>query len=322
MSDLSCRWAGRDNPRLLRDRHDESCEDEDCKGCQECYLRHCVVCGITHVSQQTCPECIGTVRTGLIEIRNLFAQLPAQALYGGVDGYLEAARPIPGGEAMALMAPAGNGRAVAWARERGDDVSHAEDERASELDPPEMMLVTWEDDWRSIRNQKTEDVASLNAAAEYLSEHLHWAAQEHDAFDAFAEDIRSQVGRLEDVLHAGERDERTAPCLYCSGRIEREYDRKKGFSDNYRCLGRCKRPYTRDQYVNAVRAGYLAKADKLTAADAAIKFGIAASRIRVWGSRFPDLKAGKDDTGLWLYKVSAVAAKIEADERESVADSA
>ncbi len=322
MSELSCIWKGREHPRALRDRHVEGCEDETCRGCQDCYLTHCVICGINHVSEQTCPECVGNIRTGLIEIQSLYAQLPAQALYGGSNGKLEAARPIPGGEAAVLLAPSSNGRAVAWARERGDDVSHKADERIGEIDSPELMLVTWEDDWRSIRNQSTKEPASLSGAANYLNEHLHWAAQHHDAFDAFANDIRSQVGRLEDVLHAGEREERTAPCLYCRGRIERIYHQTTGFSDNYRCVGKCRRPYTREQYLNACRAGYLAAAKVLTAADASIRLGVPASRIRVWGSRFPELKSGKSDTGLWLYKMSDLAAKIEADERETVADSA
>lgn len=320
MSD--CYWRGIELPRGLKDRHTEECEDSDCRGCQTCFLHHCVVCGITHVAEQTCPACIGTIRSNLIEVRNLFAQLPAQALYGGSDGRLEAARPIPGGEAMALIGPSSNGRAVAWARERGDDVSHLLDERHGEIAPPELMLVTWEDDWRSLRGQAVEDLVSIHTAADYLDTHLHWAAQNHDAFDAFASDISAQVARLEDVLHAGERDELTAPCLYCRGRIERVYHRKTGFSDNYQCLGKCGRNYSREQYLNAVRAAYLANADRLTAADASIRLGIPATRIRVWGSRFPELKAGRSDTGLWMYKMSALQAKIEEDERDSVADSA
>ena len=318
----TCIWQGRENPRTLRNRHEDDCESETCKGCQPCAESHCVVCGIEHVADQTCPTCIATVRFGLAEIESLYRQLPAQALYGGSDGYLEASRPIPGGEAMVLLSPSSNGRAVAWSRERGDDVSHLSDERIGEVEPPEQMLVTWEDDWREIRNHRTEEIATLTAAAAYLDEHLAWAAQHHDAFDDFANDIRRQVGRLEDVLHAGERKGKTVPCIWCKGTIDQIYHKRTGFSGEYQCMGRCGRKYTTDQYRNAVKAAHLIYASKLTASQLEQKLGVKASRVRVWGARYPEIKAGKNEDGLWLYKVSEVESRLDNEEGTEVAEPA
>ena len=185
---------------------------------------------------------------------------------------------------------------------------------AGEHLPTENVLVSWEEDWRKEFGVPTDDLASVEGARAFLDDRLAWAAQHHPAFDGFAEEIRAHRSHLEDVLHEGERSEKTAPCLYCGGRIEREYDRRNGFQDTWRCRGRCKREYSRASYLQAVKRGYIARADRLTASDAARRLGISASRIRVWGARFPELKAGRDEHGLWLYKVSDLEARMASQE--------
>lgn len=326
----SCIWRGQNNPRALRGRHDEDgCKDQygdpdpHCKGCQACTDAHCIVCGIEHVDQLTCPTCVASVRDGLIQIRNLFHQLPEQAISGGDDGRLEAARPIPGGEAMVLMAPGSDARARGWAGERGDDTSHKADEIDGDSYPPSIMLVTWEDDWRKIKSQPTKQAATVYSCWNYLDENLHWAARHHEAFDAFAEEVRQQVARLEDVLHAGDRPEATVGCLYCRGKLERVFSTKTGFSDDYKCGNpHCGRTCRRPQYLSAVKAAWIALAEVLPAEYAAIRLGIPATRIRVWGSRFPELKSGRNKNGLWLYKVSDLAAKLEESKEDEDVESA
>jgi len=322
-----CIWRGSLEPRAIRNRHDEDgCvdiydePDPSCRGCLPCPHAHCVVCGIEHVGEQTCPACIGAARDGLLQIRNMFAQLPTQAVDGGGGGKLEAARPIPGGEAMVLMSPGSDGRARGWARERGDDVSHRGDELPSDPYPPTVMMTTWEDDWRKIKSQPAEDLATVFGAWDYLDGNLAWAAQNHDAFDSFAEEIRQQVARLEDVLQAGDRPEATVGCLHCRGKLVRGFSKRTGFSDTYKCES-CFKTYNRDQYLGAVKAAWIAMAPSLPAEYAAIRLGIPATRIRVWGSRYPELKDGHNENGLWLYKVSDLAAKLE-ESREDDDDSA
>jgi len=298
--ELRCIWRGKDQPRALKDRHEDDCEDDECRGCLQCPRYHCIVCGIKHVDRQTCPECVGVVRGDLRDIASMYLALRDHAISGGQDGRLEASRDLPGGEAMNMLVPGGQRGYIGIGEHR----------------PTENVLGDWENDWRKITGNYTDDLVSVEGAWAFLDEHLSWAAQHHLAFDDFAKEIRAHRAHLEDVLHEGERAEKTAPCLYCGGRIEREYHKRQGFLDHWRCQGRCQRSYSRDQYLQAVKRGYIASADKLTASDAARRLGIPATRIRVWGARYPELKAGRNEQGLWLYKVSELEAKLNPAQEE------
>lgn len=50
-----CFWVASDQPRWLRARHVDECEDETCRGCQPCTEPHCRVCGVAH-SEGACPD--------------------------------------------------------------------------------------------------------------------------------------------------------------------------------------------------------------------------------------------------------------------------
>lgn len=325
MSD--CIWKGSDHPRAIKHRHLDHCADGECRGCEPCRAPHCVVCGIEHVSEQTCPECVGASRDDLFEIVKLWRDLPNQALHGGSNGLLEAGREIPGGEALVMIAPGSDGRAVIWAKERGDDVSHRDDERKGELAVPEIMLVGWEDDWRSLLGSRTDDPASLPAAVTYLDDHLSWAAQHHDAFDSFATEVRQQRAHLEDVLHAGERQETGAPCFKCGKALVLIYGDDDGdeSTDRWCCEGkRCDaKPLTREEYARNATQESMPYAEWLSSTDMELQWGIPSGSTRGWGSdkADPRIRKRRDfHTGRMVYNVEDARRRAGHDLGDRVGD--
>lgn len=236
MSD--CIWTGSETPRAVRGRHVEDCETDDCRGCQRCTEPHCGTCGRTHVDQQTCASCCAATRDDLRAVRTLTGQLRHHAIVGGSDGHLEAARAIPGGEAMVLMGPGG---------ESGDALP-------SDPMPSLLLLATWEDAWRHELGQPAAaHLADMPTAYGYLSDWLDVAAQKHPAFDEFASDLRRQVARLEAVLHDGIKDDPAGiECFECGGGLVRKMT-DHGMDDRWTCR-RCRRRYTDPEYHLAIRA--------------------------------------------------------------------
>lgn len=225
--------------RLTGRRHDGPHEQ-----CEPCQHPHCAVCGARHTDDahpQTCLDCVASVRVDLSAIVTLIAHLPGQAAHGGRDGRLEAARPIPGGDATVLLAGGSN------------TTTSSPDESPADPIPPLLLLASWEDDWRRQLGQPAGPRATIDRTIRYLAGHLPLAAQRLDVFPDFASDLRQLRGRLEDVVHAGERDDTTAaPCFDCGGQIVRRITRK-GRSDAYTCR-RCSRGYDVVSYWLAVRS--------------------------------------------------------------------
>lgn len=218
---MICRHNGPTMPRTILGRHDDDCDNPDCAGCLECPETHCAVCGIEHTDNAhpvTCPTCVGTIRDNLTAIVALAKNLRRHAIYGSNPaGRLEAARPIPGGEAMVMMGPATTAHGRAWYDELGLDSSHKDDEHEADQDTVTLILSTWEDDWRDTLGAPTERRASIRRAAAYLDQHLTMMAQRHNPpVEEFANDLDGLRTHLEDLLHAGVRDDTGAPCIYCN----------------------------------------------------------------------------------------------------------
>lgn len=289
MAVRECRWTGRETPRAVWDRHTDECDDDRCRGCQPCTKAHCVVCGIEHVDEQTCPSCIGTTRTDLAEIRRMYHALPLHAVEGGNDGHLESSRPIPGGEAMVMLAP-------------GSGHGYAEYERKGEAIPTELLLATWEDDWREVRSGETAlELASVDAAVKYLDANLDWAAQQHPAFDSFAEEIREHRAHLEDVLHDGERIDTGAPCKVCGRPLERNYG-AQAKDDSWWC-DRCKVLIRPDEYAENVARESRQYAKWLPAAEMAEEHRIPRGTLSSWASDGKVRKRRDTNLGRVVYNV-------------------
>ena len=311
-----CIWQGSDQPRAIKRRHEDDCEDEGCRGCLPCPGPHCIVCGIEHVDQRTCPECVGQAREDVFEIRKLWRNLPRHALVGGNNGKLEAAREIPGGEAMVLLIPGSHGKGATAAKRRGDDASHLEDERDSETMLPELCLVNWEEDWRRmLGNPPDPDVpASLEDAATFLDEHLSWAAQEHDAFDEFAREVRQQRAHIEDVLHAGERTETGAPCLEHNKPLVKVYGKTEA-DDRWVCP-RCPEPVSLADYARNTAQEGKKYAEWLTATDMAEVYDINVGTLQGWASKKLVKKRRDVNLGRMVYRVEQAKALRDAGAQE------
>lgn len=244
---LTCKHAGRDEPRLVIGRHEDECADDQCPGCQECTEIHCLVCGVEHlVHEQTCPNCITETRERLKTLYGLHKHLGSEARNGSQNGRLAAARPIPGGEATVLRSGGSHGRAVSFSEEynllatnaglRTKDTSHKTDERHGEPLPTLQLIDQWEDVWRAqLGNPLPEPTVHWRAhagsptagrnfleSAKFMNEHLSWAAQHTASFGEFVRDIVKQATILEDVLHDGIRLEKGAPCFRCGTVLERD----------------------------------------------------------------------------------------------------
>lgn len=245
-----------DGDRLTGPRH-----DGDHLECARCEETHCGCCSARHVDPKsnahprTCVRCQEATRGHLSACETLVAHLPAQAAYGGRGGLLEAARPIPGGDAQVLLA---------WG---GDSTTSAADESEDDPIPALLLLSTWEDTWRKKLGHRGGPRPTMSNVCGYLHQHLGWAAQRHDAFPYFAEDMRKLRSRLENVLHDGERDDTVAaPCFDCAGQLVRLVD-DDGRSDRYTCR-RCHREMDVAGYWLAVRAHHEAQAAAATTAQA------------------------------------------------------
>ncbi len=221
---------------------------------EPCPQRHCCVCSRGHcddTTPQTCAECVGVVRENLTAIVDMHDRLEDEAVHTHADGRLNTG-PL-GGDAMVMLSPGSDARARVWARERGDDVSHAGDEVWSDPVPPLLLLATHEDDWRQILGHQPGPTATVWRCVDYLGTHLTLMAQKHPAFDEFARDLAQLRGRLEAVLHDGNReDQADVSCFECAGSLVRRIT-DRGADDHWTCR-RCRRRYTDPEYHLAVRA--------------------------------------------------------------------
>lgn len=303
MSDnLNCRWTGTETPRAIKHRHEDDCDDERCKGCLRCPRYHCVVCGIEHVDEQTCPGCVGETREDLTEVVALHAALPAHAVDGGRAGKLEAARPIPGGEATVMYGPGAPRGEIGKGEHR----------------TTEQVLVGWEDDWRSMYGAPTDDLASMLGAAVFLLDRLTSAAQTHPAFDAFASEIREHRSHLEDVLHDGERVDTGAPCDACHQPFERVWA-KDEVNDRWWC-DRCKISLKVGQYVEHVSRQARKHKDWLTARDMNLEHDIPIGTLHGWASKGTVAKRKDVNVGRMVYCVADAKTERDRATREKESD--
>lgn len=256
MKPKPCRYVASDEPRAVKGEHLDECGG-DCAGCLPCEHRHCVIDGHRHVDDAhplTCPSCVGDVRDDLDQITDMHARLRGEAVVRGMAGDRDGT--VLGGDAMVMLA-------MRWREQTGlaSDGDHSHELEGDPV-PPLLVLATWEDAWRDHLGHDPAGTASVDAAAGYLALVLTRMAQEPDLpFEDFARDIRQLRGRLEDVLHDGEREERTrVPCLDCGARLVKRYATKAA-ADHHACP-KCARRYTDGEFA-------LAKADHLASEDAA-----------------------------------------------------
>lgn len=316
---MNCRWVASDQPRILPGRHDADCAGE-CDGCLPCPDYHCSVCRRVHVEGRTCAECLAETRDDLTQVRLMCGALPAEVRHRGVNG-----------EAMTLLGISADPEAWQYVEasylagrlpEGWIETTHGKGCPTLVNEPclgckgderhPLAVLGTWEMVWRDYLEHETDAKSNVHDAAAYLNQQMTYMAQRDEVpFEDFARDVRRCRAHLEDVLHAGDRDETGAPCVQCEEPMVRVVT-DQGAQDAYNCK-HCHRTVTGNQYRYAIGVAYIAHADRLTATDMAQRFSedeLKATVVRVWGARDLIRKRGTNDQGLTLYDVSDVAARL------------
>lgn len=299
---------------------------------EPCTERHCLDCGITHVHQRVCASCVNVTRGELNHVVWLTLRAVTERKH-----HVDAA--IPGGDSTVLVGPYSLGAADQRARHTGRDrlgypaeYGYATDETLnlpSDPAPPLLVLATWEDDWRQTFGHPAATwIAQVGPAASYLLRHLHHAAQHHDAWDEFADEIRQLRGRLEDVVLDGHRDEPGVSCKRCGTTLIRSTEERRairychghgpgnvcpwprkgccdrgGLRDEWTCP-HCRTTLSKQEYHEHVTETYRANAPALTAADIADEYGIPRGSVRGWASTGKVRRRGKNLDGHQLYDVA------------------
>ncbi|WP_183092918.1 hypothetical protein [Nocardioides stalactiti] len=270
---MSCYRIARDQPRLVRNRHDPvACPMVgwhpplawDCDGCQPCTRPHCSTCDREHVTDLTCPNCISEIRTNIERIVELTG-LPL------VDELLTRGNRS---EAAHLLGPTAHVKQ--WQQRRKHGYRNHRDDVVG-LDHPLWVLGVWDlmitEHYGHIRTANV----TVTTAADYIKRNLSDLAQDPLIdFPAFAGEIAQCKTHLETVLRADEQVERAAPCVKCGTHLVKA---ERG----YRCT-RCHDDLTENQYHLAVKAAHIKHADRLNADDLAQRIGVPASTIRSWAS--------------------------------------
>lgn len=191
------------------------------------------------------------VARDLTEIERMTAQLDDQAEHKAnatIDG-----SGLPGGLAMVALAPVAN--LEAWhnrlgAAERdGRNVTDILEDEDETWEPPLQTLRFWSEDWRREWAAEHDIVHTVATEANFLRWCLPWAWDNEPRWDDFAADIRAARIRLENVLYAGNRAERTRiECDQCDQpkRLIKLYGNAEDGSDDIWKCPSCKARFTAD----------------------------------------------------------------------------
>lgn len=242
-----------------------------------------------------------SIARDLRAIVSLWGDLPEEATYRADD------KDLPGGDALAMMAPAANleaweHRYEALEASRGHlptftaivgGEDYAGDQQA-ELHPL-LVLATWEDAIRDERDQPTDLRATVERAADYVGKSVDWMLgineygdQNFLGIDQLSIDLRRCRAMLENLLHDGERAEWTR--VTC---ISDECDEKPRLmkvyadevaEDHHKCPA-CRARYDFDEFKRAAAVhmhSEMADDAWVTVADAAHSIGRPARTVRTW----------------------------------------
>lgn len=241
------------------------------------------------------------VARDLTEIVNMSALLDDQAEHKAnatIDG-----TGLPGGMAMVSLAPVANleawtNRFDAAGRKQQDLMVEDED---PDWEPVLQTLCFWSEDWRRENHAEWGARPTVASEAAFIRWALDWAWENELRWDDFCADIRKARVRMENVMYAGDRPERGAPCLYeeCRGarllrKMEptRDEDGHKVWRQSDWFCPRCHRRWDNDRYVaNVAAAAWNAQAEVIdgetwcSAKYAARQVGRPEVTVRSWVSK-------------------------------------
>lgn len=191
------------------------------------------------------------VARDLSEIVELHTRTLAQAIQNAgakIDG-----TSLPGGEAMVSLAsvaePEINTRRVALAEDAHLAECHRSEhskcwtgsEDEDDTEPVLQTLLFWSEQWREEHGYPLEGrTPTVATEANLIRSLLEWACDHELHWDDFATDVRDARVKLENLLYAGERAERTrVECNRCDAkkrRLIRQYGPEvDGSGDRWKC---------------------------------------------------------------------------------------
>jgi hypothetical protein len=200
------------------------------------------------------------VARDLREIETLYEGLLVQAVHKAND------RLMPGGEAMVALAPVGS--PYEW----GENVAaeefyhlsicnrldhsrcHYAESEDDEGEPPLQTLLFWSEQWRAEAGYSLDRRPTISTEANFIRGSLDWAWDNELHWDEFAKDVRRARVRLENLLYAGKRADRTRvrcdadDCDFKPLLIVAYADTED--ADHFKCPS-CKRRYSPDEFQRA-----------------------------------------------------------------------
>lgn len=166
---------------------------------------------------------LGKVDRDLGEIIDLHAKLLTQAVRDGAH------RLMPGGHAMVALANVAN--MEAWenqqqATERYEQAyTSVEDEDPDDAWSPFQLLEFWSEQWRREHGAEYGRRPTIATEASFLRWCLNWAWENEPAWNDFAQDVNLARLKLENILTAGNRVERTRVQCDATDCLERQTER-------------------------------------------------------------------------------------------------
>lgn len=204
-------------------------------------------------------------------------------------------RLMPGGEAMAASGPVAN--LEAWENMNaagevlGRAYTSAVDEDPEDAWSPAQTIEFWAEAWRRERGAEYDDHRrDITTEAKFLKASLEWAWDHEPHFGEFLADMRQARTKLENLLHEGERAERSrVVCNLCDDAprlILRHGDAPDGSEDHHYCPAcrhRFDAPAFRDARAAQLRSTSAARMVSLRDAIGTLKAqGRSERTIRKW----------------------------------------
>lgn len=298
----------------------------------------CICCGqsLREHEQQTCERCLHQARTDLAGVVTMFEELPS--LLGQMRarkaGVRSSEPPLMGGDVLAMLSNGSSGgrprrltseearRPERWwlkdaigpltlaemmrvDRERTGR-EHQADNLPTDPQAVSQELGSWVLDWQETRGDH-EPIGRtpsqiVSYAARYLQVHARWAANNHDAFADFAQDMRALHLRLERTTARLVTPGRaSAECFECGGplvevlqevtvtqkRDGRQITRNGPIhdeADGYRCR-QCQAQYPPGRYNLALGEHLKTHAQWVPVSTAAKWAGVSVDQLKKWLKR-------------------------------------
>jgi hypothetical protein len=279
---------------------------------------------------RTCDRCVSRARNDIRDVRDLYRELPdVIAAIAGLHAVRYDERgskrrtandtTIVGGAALVMAGDGNLGTSRLGKYESPTDRTVREVLSAQRDDPPSVLavLTSWEDAWRVEQHQHAADKTTVDAAVDYLLQHVTWAAQHSETWSDHRVDTRQLRSRLRMLTGATAPPKPSdAPCIECNGTIVQRYT-ADGLDDIRECNS-CGATYSPVRYMLAVNERLETVRNDpdrlLTAAEARTLWHLSEKQIYVWEQRTDDAgkpkiaSVGRDSQGRKLYRNSDIAA--------------